>query len=131
MSGSFSYVIMIPMTVLIVGASNKVQRFSYMAFSLLQEHDHSIVLMHPKLTEIDGHPVIPSFSEITSPIDTVTLYVNPTASLAMMDDLIKLAPRRVIFNPGTESNTLMVALRLAGIECLEACTLILLNSGTF
>jgi len=119
------------MTVLIIGASDKPQRFSYKALHLLEEHGHVCVCMHPILKDIEGHVVAHSFSDIKTPIDTVTLYVSEQKSAVMQADIIALAPRRVIFNPGTESYLLMQGLRKARIECLEACTLILLNEGAF
>jgi hypothetical protein len=44
---------------------------------------------------------------------------------------VALNPRRVIFNPGTESAPLQQALDEAGIEWLEACTLVMLRTGQF
>jgi uncharacterized protein len=119
------------MTVLIIGASNKVDRFSYKAFSLLKQKGYSLVLMHPILSSIDDHPVLSTFSDITEPIDTVTLYINTQASSNIHDDLIALAPRRVIFNPGAENSDLMEDLQAVGIDCVEACSLVLLNIGRF
>ena len=42
-----------------------------------------------------------------------------------------MSGRRVIFNPGTENGELEAALRAAGIESEEACTLVLLRTGQF
>jgi hypothetical protein len=42
-----------------------------------------------------------------------------------------LKPRRVIFNPGSENEALAKKLREAGIEVVEACTLVLLRSEAF
>jgi hypothetical protein len=42
-----------------------------------------------------------------------------------------LAPRRVIFNPGTENTELERELERVGILTEEACTLVLLHSGQF
>lgn len=64
-------------------------------------------------------------------IDTVTMYVGPEASQAMSEALIRLQPRRVIFNPGAENAALAEQLEKNGIEALEACTLVLLRTGQF
>jgi hypothetical protein len=40
-------------------------------------------------------------------------------------------PLRVIFNPGTESRLLQQALSEAGVEWMEDCTLIMLDSNKF
>jgi len=49
----------------------------------------------------------------------------------MVDDIIALRPRRIISNPGTESALMQQKAEEAGIEYLEACTLVLLSTGQF
>jgi len=61
----------------------------------------------------------------------VTLYVSAAHQDPVADDLLALAPRRVIFNPGTENPALAARLQAAGITTLEACTLVLLKTGAF
>jgi hypothetical protein len=67
----------------------------------------------------------------TSSIDTLTLYIGPQRSAPMIDDILRLAPKRVIFNPGTESKELAAALNQANIPHWEACTLVMLQTGQF
>lgn len=117
--------------VVILGASNKPDRYSYLAFKLLQEKRFVPVPVHPALKEIEGVSVFSSLEEVEKPIDTVTLYVNPTIIEQSISAVIKLAPRRVIMNPGTESSTAAAAFEQAGIEVVTACTLVLLKTGQF
>ena len=117
--------------VVIVGASNKPDRYAYRAMRSLVQHGHDILLVHPTLKEIEGHPVLPDLRQIVGSVDTVTLYVGPAISTSLAADLIALQPRRVIFNPGTENLALQSQLSAAGIPCEEACTLVLLATGTF
>lgn len=119
------------MNVLIIGASHKAERYSYRAMKMLEEFGHDVVLMHPKLTTVEGRPVLQSFAEISSKIDTVTLYVNAGVSAEMRQDLISLKPRRVIFNPGAENEGLFQDLSDGGVQCLNACTLVLLRTHQF
>jgi len=117
--------------VVIVGASDNPERYSHRALLLLKKHGHEVVPVHPKLTEIEGVPVIADLSLITGPVDTVTMYVGSAISAGLQDKLISLKPRRVIFNPGAENAVLTEALQKAGIASEEACTLVLLNTGQF
>jgi len=117
--------------VVIIGASDNPERYSHKAQLLLRQHGHEVVPVHPKLSEIEGVPVIADLSMITGLVDTVTLYVGPAISLTLKYKLIALKPRRVIFNPGTENAPLQAALTSAGIACEEACTLVLLHTGQF
>jgi predicted CoA-binding protein len=117
--------------VVIVGASDNPERYSHRAQLLLRQHCHEVVPVHPKLTQIEGVPVIADLSAISGPVDTVTMYVGPAISAGLGDKLAALKPRRVIFNPGTENAVLEQQLSAAGIICEEACTLVLLNTGQF
>lgn len=117
--------------VAIVGASEKKERYSYLAHELLLQHGHKTFLIHPNLLEIEGQKVYKNLSSIKEKIDTVTIYVNPSLSSAIGDEIIQLKPKRVIFNPGTENQLLAKKLQDAGIETEEACTLILLTTEQF
>jgi hypothetical protein len=69
--------------------------------------------------------------QIQGPVHTLTMYVGPARSKAMIDDIVALSPGRVILNPGTESHDLEVALANARIPHEHACTLVLLRTGQF
>ncbi len=87
----------------------------------VSQHGRSIM-------EVKGYR---SLLEIGQPIDTVTVYLNPMAGERVLDDIIAVRPGRVIFNPGTESESIFERLDQAGIRIITACTLVLLNTGQF
>ncbi|SKA82754.1 hypothetical protein SAMN02745166_00959 [Prosthecobacter debontii] len=117
--------------VLIVGASDKPDRYAHKALVALRHHGHGVVLVHPRLKEIDGLPVHADISDVTEPVDTVTMYVSPAISSGLAEKFIALKPQRVIFNPGSENPELESQLAAAGIHPEEACTLVLLATGQF
>ena len=87
---------------------------------------------------LDGKPVLGEpgytrFDELpaASRIDTVTVYLRPELQADLIDDLIDLRPRRVIFNPGAESAESKAKLEAAGIQSVEACTMVMLQTGQF
>ncbi len=120
-----------PETVVVLGASDKRDRYSNQALRLLREHGHTVIPVHPALSEIEGVPAVPSLAQVAAPVDTVTVYVNPTILAGQTEALVALAPKRVILNPGTESPETEATLRRAGIDVVPACTLVLLHTGQF
>jgi len=117
--------------VAVVGASDNPARYSHRAIAALQEAGHVVLPVNPRPVQLAGLTVHESLRSVPRPIDTVTLYVNPRVVESILDDLIELRPRRVIFNPGTESATAARRLQSAGIATEDACTLVLLRTGQF
>ena len=118
-------------TVAVVGASNKLERYSNKAVRLLKENGYNVVPIHPKLEEIEGFEVFPDLESIKENIHTLSLYVNPEILNEYISSILKLKPARVIMNPGTESDDVQKQLEDNGISVLKACTLVLLRTGQF
>lgn len=119
------------MNVAILGASDKPERYAYLAFESLKKHGHRPLPVHPKLVSIDGTAVYPSLDKVPGPVDTLTVYVSPEISSGMEKQILDFPARRVIFNPGTENPALAAKLQKKGAQTLEACTLVLLQTGQF
>lgn len=117
--------------VAIVGASTNTDRYAYKAFRRLQEKGYEVVPVHPVLDEIEGVPVSSSLKEISEDIFAVTLYVRPETGEKYIDQIIQLGPKKVIMNPGTESDEIEKRCLAEGIYVQRACTLVLLASDQF
>ncbi len=117
--------------VAIIGASHKPQRYAYKAQVMLMEYKHSVFPVSGNGREILGVQGYSSVRDIEHPIDTVTLYLNAQLHERIKQDVLQLKPRRIIFNPGTESTQLMSFYQSHGIETLEACTLVMLRTDQF
>jgi uncharacterized protein len=118
--------------VVVLGASSEPSRYSYLCMQTLKEKGFKRLPVHPREQIIDGEKVYPNLLALQGQlIDTVTMYVGPSLSSKMSDDLLRLKPRRVIFNPGSENPELQAKLAHEGIEVVEACTLVMLRTGQF
>lgn len=118
-------------TVAILGASSHDWRYANKAQVLLTEKGYRVLPVSRDGHEVLGVAGFASLGAIAEPVDTVTVYVRPGIFDSLADDVLDLAPRRVIFNPGSESPASMKRLRDAGIRVVEACTLVLLRTGQF
>ncbi|MFH2049876.1 MAG: CoA-binding protein [bacterium] len=117
--------------VAILGASPKEDRYSYKAVRLLKQNGFQPIPVHPAGHTVDGIEGLKSLTDISDPIDTLSVYVNSNISNGEKDNILKLKPRRVVFNPGTENSALAAFLKGEGIEVVENCTLVMLNLGIF
>lgn len=115
---------------LVLGASNNPFRYAYKAVNFLKAKGHEVIAIGNSGGEVLGVPIKKSTDDIKN-IDTVTLYLNPMNQRDYYDFLIKLNPKRVIFNPGTENKNLEEILNKNGIKTINACTLVMLNTNQY
>lgn len=118
------------MTTLVLGASTNPARYSNRAIRLLRSNHHEVTAMGIDEGAVGDVKIEHSFPTETK-IDTVTLYLNPERQHQYYDSILKLSPRRIIFNPGTENAELQQLAEQKGIITEEACTLVLLNTGQY
>ena len=118
-------------TVAILGASKQPERYAYRAFKMLNEYGHTPVPVTPKFSELEGVAAYASLSDLKMPVDTLTMYVGPDLSSKLSAEILRLKPKRVIFNPGSENPELANQLRAQGVEVVEGCTLVMLRTNQF
>lgn len=96
----------------------------------LQRHGYEVVPVGLRDGTIGKVDIITERPQIEN-VDTVTLYVGPRHQEAWSDYILSLKPRRVILNPGTESEYITSLLDEAGISWEASCTLVLLTIGAY
>ncbi|WP_108866988.1 CoA-binding protein [Aquimarina aquimarini] len=115
---------------LVLGASLKTNRYSNIAIHKLTSYHHNVAAVGLRKGVVAGVHIETSLENVED-IDTVTLYLNPQRQQVYYDAIIRLNPRRVIFNPGTENPEFYKKLKEANIEVEVACTLVLLSTNQY
>ena len=115
---------------LVIGASTNPARYSYLAIHSLRKNGHDVLALAKRKGQVADKIIQTDFPQ-NQQIHTVTLYIGPKRQTEYYNSLIELNPNRVIFNPGTKNVEFMEMLETNGIEVIEACTLVLLNTGQY
>ena len=115
---------------LVLGASEKTDRYSHIATTMLTEAGYSVYALGFRKGLIGNTTIHTTWPEPGS-VDTITVYVNPQRLLSMIEDMLRLGARRIIFNPGTEDEQLEKRCAEAGMHVIEACTLVLIRSNQY
>lgn len=115
---------------LVIGASTNPDRYSYKAINMLLDHGHEVVAIGNGSGEVGGVSFDKNLHKFEA-IDTITLYINPKIQEVYYDYIINLKPKRIIFNPGTENESLYNLAKANGIEPVIACTLVMLATGQY
>ncbi len=115
---------------LVIGASTNPERYSNMAINLLRRHNHAVVALAKRAGKVGDVDILAKFPA-NEDIHTVTMYVGAERQLEYYQAILELKPERVIFNPGAENFELADILEMKGIETIEGCTLVMLNTGQY
>lgn len=121
---------MVKFKTLVIGASINPERYAYKAVNLLVKNEIEVVPMGVK-------PGLVANLSIVSPlifqfnIHTITLYIGASKQEPYFDFILKINPKRVLFNPGTENPKLAKLLNEKGIIWENACTLVLISTNQY
>ena len=115
---------------LVIGASPKPERFAYKAVTLLNKNNIPVIALGIRNGTISDIEIIKEKLPFED-IHTVSLYVGAKRQNEYYNYILRLKPKRIIFNPGTENYELAQLAKENNIETIEDCTLVMLNTGNF
>lgn len=115
---------------IIIGASPNTARYANKAAFRLVNTGHKVINIGIKKGQAAGIP-IEKVGEIYPKVHTITLYIGEKHQPEYYDYILKTKPKRLIFNPGTENKELYDLAEEAGIEAIEACTLVMLATNQY
>ncbi len=118
------------LTTLVLGASENPERYSYKVILELLKYGHHVVAVGNRIGSVRHVAISTTWPEPNS-VDTLTLYLGKKHQVGLLDQIKRLNPRRVIFNPGTENEVLIGELMAVGIHSEVACTLVLLATNQY
>jgi uncharacterized protein len=115
---------------IVLGASPDSSRFAYRAAHMLVDYGHEMVPVGIKKGEVAGQRIL-NGQPLIEGVDTVALYIGSRNQTGLYDYILKLKPKRIIFNPGTENDELISLAKKNNIEPVIGCTLVMLSLGTY
>jgi hypothetical protein len=115
---------------LVLGASLNPSRYSNLAIHRLIAAGHPVVAVGIREGEVAGIEITSEKKEFDN-LHTITLYLSAKHQPEFYEYILSLRPKRVIFNPGTENDSLYQLLQQNDIEAEIACTLVLLSTNQY
>jgi len=116
---------------LVIGASENPSRYSHKAVLSLKRNGQSVIALGKKTGFIEDVEILSGKPDMDRQVDTISLYLNEDRQQDLIDYILSLKPRRIIFNPGAENGLLADLARKNGIIVQEACTLVMLSTGQY
>jgi len=115
---------------LVLGASLKSNRYSNLAVNRLLDYNITTKAFGLKSGTIRDVQISTKLHDFKN-IHTITLYVGRARQPKYYNEILKINPKRVIFNPGTENPEFYKILKDKDIEVEVACTLVLLATNQY
>jgi uncharacterized protein len=119
------------LSVLVLGASTNPSRYSYKAVLWLSDAGYKVVAVGKTKGQIGSVHIQNNIPESIDNLYAVSVYLNPENQTEYVNQILKLKPKRVVFNPLAENKPFEELLTKSAIEPIEACTLVMLKTGEF
>src|SRR5262245_14983549 len=117
------------MNVAVIGASRDREKFGNKAVRAYHAHGHRVFPVNLREKEIEGLTAYRSVLDIPEKLDVVLVYVPPATTLRLLPDLVKIAPKQLFLNPGSEDDAVIARAEELGLDALLACSIIAIGDN--
>jgi len=117
------------MNVAVIGASRDREKFGNKAVRAYHAHGHRVFPVNLREKEIEGLPAYRSVLDVPEKLDVVLVYVPPATTLRLLPDLVKVAPKQLFLNPGSEDDAVIARADALGLEPILACSIIAIGDN--
>ncbi len=114
----------------VLGASPDPDRYSNKAVRRLISNHFEVAAIGKRKGMIGDIPIITGQPPLNN-VHTVLIYLSPSHQSEIFDYVLSLRPRRVVFNPGTESPEFEEMLESYNIKVVRDCSLLMMASNRF
>jgi uncharacterized protein len=118
-------------TVAILGASADRSKFGNKAVRAFLAQGYIVYPVNPKGGEVEGLPVRHSLADIPPDIklDRISVYLPPAVGLKMLPQIAARGCAELWLNPGSESDELIAAAEKAGLNVIQACSIVAIGES--
>lgn len=112
-------------TIAIIGASPDRTKYGNKALRAYLESGAIAIPINPHHTEIEGQLCYASILDVPEAIDIASFYVPAQVGLQVIEEVARKGIPKVLFNPGSESQSLMQRADELGLQWTLACSILL------
>jgi predicted CoA-binding protein len=118
-------------TVAILGASADRSKFGNKAVRAFLAKGYIVYPVNPKGGDVEGVPVRHSLADIPPDVklDRISVYLPPAVGLKMLPQIAARGCNELWLNPGSESDELVTAAENAGLNVIQACSIVAIGES--
>lgn len=114
-----------PLAVAVVGASPDRRKFGNKAVRAYLAAGFDVFPVHPSAETVEGLPVYRTVRDIPRDrLDRVSVYLPPSAGLAVLPDIAAKTVGQLILNPGADTPEVVSAATALGLPVVTGCGII-------
>ncbi|MGB9625584.1 MAG: CoA-binding protein [Phycisphaerae bacterium] len=110
--------------VAVIGASSDRRKYGNKAVRAYKRQGWKVYPVHSTAREIEGLPAVRSIAEIREHVNRATLYLPPSAGMAVLEEIAGKGVDEFFVNPGAESEELLERARSLGLNPIVACSIV-------
>lgn len=112
----------------VIGATPDPNKFGYKIYQKLKNHGYQVYGINPKYESIGGDSLYNKLSDLPVKPDCVDMVVNPTLSMAALEDIQRAGIEYVWFQPGTFDDEVIQKAQSLGLKLVyHDCVLVALG----
>ena len=111
----------------VVGASRNPEKYGYQVFKELKEAGYEVYPVNPNSKKILGVPCYRDLEELPKNPDVVNIVIPPLISKKIVEKCKKLGISKIWFQPGSESQEVLLFCEKNNIFCIHNLCIILKN----
>jgi predicted CoA-binding protein len=117
--------------VAVIGASSNRRKFGNRAVRAFRQQGYTVIPIHPREREVEGLRAYASVLDVPGPIDMASFYVPSDVGERVIEEVARKGVAEVWFNPGSESDALILKARALRIEPVVACSIIAIGQNPY
>lgn len=110
--------------VAVIGASRDRSKFGNKAVRAYRDHDYEVIPVHRTERQIEGINTVQSILDVPQPIDRITVYLRPKATLEILADIAMVRSADVWFNPGSDDEAIREKALTLAISAIYGCSIV-------
>ena len=113
----------------VVGVTEKKDRFGYKIWRKLKEHDYVAYGVSPNYEELEGEKIYATLSELPEEVDVIDMVVSPKISMNILDEAKASNIEYIFFQPGSYNDKVVEKASALGFKYLiDDCIYAILKS---
>lgn len=111
-------------TIAVIGASGNRSKYGNKAVRAYQTAGWTVYPVNPHEREVEGLATHRSVVDVGRPLDRISVYLPPPATLSVLPDIERAAAGEVWFNPGSADAEVLDEARRRGVPLRQGCSIV-------